>query len=270
MNHAQTIRGAVTGVRSGLALGSLLLVVISVSGCVSYRVPGGPANFRAMGITEEMLEEQTDVSISRRLERKPLASFPVTVAVVRVQDRNYSSYTSGSYGRGNYRIVTTRDVESDEAFDRIAALPMIRTLAPLSRLVVAEELNTELELREAAATVQAGMLLIYTFDTTFGVEEAIVPLSIITLGLFPDDEARVTTTVSAVLIDTRNGYVYGLTEATSHQTQLANNWTSQAAIDQSRRRAEQEAFDKLIEGIETLWMGVIQTYGPSLSVEAEG
>lgn len=270
MNHAQAIREAIDGVRSGLAAGSLFVAIIFLSGCVTYRVPGGPANFRAMGITEELIEEQTDVSISRRLARKPLASFPTTVAVVRVQDRSYSSYTTGSYGRGNYRIVTTRDVESEEAFNRIASLPMIRSLAPLNRLVVSELLNTELELREAAATVQADMLLIYTFDTTFGVEEKIVPLSIITLGLFPDDEARVTTTVSAVLIDTRNGYIYGLAEATSHQTQLANNWTSQAAIDQSRRRAEQEAFDKLIDGIDTMWMGVIQTYGPSLSGEAEG
>ena len=270
MNHAHTIRVDGNGVRSGLMLGSLLIGALSLPGCVSYRVPGGPADFRAMGITEDLVENQTDISIRRRLERKPLAAFPTTLAIVRVQDQGYSSFSASTYGRGNYCIVTTRDVESDEAFDQIASLPMIRTLAPLNRLVVDSRLNTELELREAAATVQADMLLIYTFDTTFGVEEAIVPLSIITLGLFPDDEARVTTTVSAILIDTRNGYVYGLTEATSHQTQLANNWTSQAAIDQSRRRAEQEAFDKIIVGFGVLWKNVIQTYGPSLTVEAAG
>ncbi len=59
-------------------------------------------------------------------------------------------------------------------------------------------------------------------------------------------------------------------QSSSHKSQLANNWTSQAAIDQSRRRAEQEAFDKLIERIDAMWMGVIQAYGPSLSVEIEG
>ena len=247
---------------TGIFIGLMGATFLSMTGCFSYRVPGAAANFRAIGITPETLEEQTDLSISRLLERKPLASFPTSIAVVRVQGRQYRSHTSYGYGTGAFTVVTNRDVESDEAFDQINELPMIRNLIPLNRIVLREQMNSEKDLREAAAAVQADMLLVYTFDTTFGVEEKFAPLSFITLGLFPDDEARVICTVSAALLDTRNGYVYGLAEATSQQSQLANNWTSKTAIDQSRRRAEKEAFEKLIIELEKMWGRVVRQYGP--------
>jgi hypothetical protein len=241
------------------------------TGCaMSYRTPGPGADFRSLGVTDDDVEQGTDYAIGRRLERKPLAAFPTHIAIVRVQGGGYASHSSRSYGRGNYSVVTTRDVESDAAFERLAALPSIRGLAPLNRLVISEYLNDEEDLRQAAASVQADMLLIYTFDTVFDVEEKIAPLSVFTLGLFPDDEARVTSTVSAALLDTRNGYVYGLAEATSHQTQLANNWTSEAAVDQSRRRAEQEAFDKLVENLATMWERVVREYAPAEAVNPAG
>lgn len=110
-------------------------------------------------------------------------------------------------------------------------------------------------------TTGANAAHLHLCHTSFLVEKKIAKLCFIKLGLFQDDEVRVTTTVSAVLIDTRSGYIHGLTEATSHQTQLVNNWTSQAAIDQFRRRAEQEAFENSLRGY-TLWMGVTLSYAP--------
>jgi len=251
--------------------GASLALAAMASGCaMSYRTPGPGASFRSLGVTDEDVEQGTDFAIGRRLERKPLAAFPAHIAIVRVQGGGYYSHSSRSYGRGNFSVVTTRDVESDAAFECLAALPAIRGLAPLNRLVISEYLNDEEDLRQAAASVQADMLLIYTFDTVFDVEEKIAPLSFVTLGLFPDDEARVTSTVSAALLDTRNGYVYGLAEATSHQTQLANNWTSRAAVDQSRRRAEQEAFDRLVENLAVMWDRVVREYAPAEGTVAAG
>jgi hypothetical protein len=62
------------------------------------------------------------------------------------------------------------------------------------------------------------VLLVYTLDTTFVVEDKAAPLSVVSLGLFPNHLARVVCTASAVLMDTRNGYVYGVAEGTARRT----------------------------------------------------
>jgi hypothetical protein len=241
---------------------SLALASAVASGCASYRTPGVAADFHAMGITPEQAATQTDASINDRLDRKPLAGFPTNIAVVRVQGPYYRSQTARGYGTGGFTVVTTRDVETPEAFDQLAGLPMVEGIAPLNRLVLPAEFSSEKSLREAAASVQADMLLLYTFDTEFETDKKVAPLGLITLGLFPDRLARVTSTASAALIDTRNGYVYGLSEATGHDDQLTNAWNNTDAIDSSRRKAEREAFDGLVKEVQSLWSGVVKRYGP--------
>ncbi len=252
-------------IRSRNALTALVAAAVCCAGCASYTTPGRAADFRALGLTDEEQLKQTEPSIAERLDRKPLASFPASIAIVRVQGRGYHSHTARGYGHGSFTIVTTRDVERDEDFNTLTSLPMIRGLVPLNRLVVSERITSDLQLRRAAAEVQADMLLLYTFDTIFGSESKLAPLSAITIGLFPEREARVTSSVSAALIDTRNGYIYGLAEATANTKRLANAWTSAAAVDESRRNAEREAFEKLIKELETTWQGVAATYGPKQS-----
>ena len=245
-----------------MAIGCAVIAVVAVTGCANYATPGKAASFRAMGITEQDVEDLTDTSIAQRLDRKPTAGFPVALAVVRVQESGYRAYHTPSYGSGNFSVVSVRDVESDEAFDRIGRLPMVRGVAALNRLVLPEHYDSERDLRGGAAAVQADMLFIYTFDTVFGVEDKIKPLSVITLGLFPQDEARVTSTALGVLVDTRTGYVYGLAEGTAHEQQLANAWTSATAVDQTRRRAERLAFEEMVQSFETTWHAVVREYGP--------
>jgi hypothetical protein len=58
-------------------------------------------------------------------------------------------------------------------------------------------------------------------------------------------------------MDTRNGYVYGIAEATDQQNQLASAWTSDAAVDQTRKRVEAKAFAKLVGQLEQTWPGVV-------------
>jgi hypothetical protein len=108
--------------------------------------------------------------------------------------------------------------------------------------------------------MHADVLLIYTLDTTFLVEDKVAPLTVVTLGLSPNQQAKVVCTASALLMDTRNGYLYGLAEATDRQDQLASAWTSGAAVDQARRRTETKAFSKLVAELEKTWAGVVQTY----------
>lgn len=232
------------------------------AGCMSYRTPGAAADFHALGITPDEVAARTETSIAQRLSRKPLAGFPTNIAIARVQGPAYRSYTSRGYGEGRFTVVTARDVESDDAFKRISSMPMIAGVAPINRLVLPDRLENEESLRQAAASVQADMLLLYTFDTQFETSKKVAPMGLLTLGLFPDRVARVSSTASAALIDTRNGYVYGLAEATGKDDQLTNAWNNADAIDSSRRKAEQKAFDDLVTQLQTMWGGVVKRYGP--------
>lgn len=242
---------------------AVLLWAGCLVGCSSYTTPGGPADFRALGITASEADAATDPSIARQMATRPLAAFPANIATVRLQDAAYGRYWSEATLRGNYTIVTNREAESQEAFDKLAALPHVRAWVPLNRLVLPQSVRTSEDLRVSAAAVHCDMLLIYTLDTKFGSETTVPYLGAFTLGLFPNKQARVTSTASAALVDTRSGYIYGLAEATHKTDQMANAWTTEEAVEQSRRRAEGKALEKLAGEIEVMWTGVAREYGPA-------
>lgn len=233
------------------------------SGCTtSYTTPGAAASFHAMGITPDQARTMTDAGIAEQLDRKPAASFPANVAAVRVQASGYHSYTAHGIGAGRFSVVTHRDVETDEDIARLASMPLVASLQSISSVLLPERLDSVWDLRRMAAALQSEMLFVYTFDTRFGSETVVPALGVITLGLFPSEQARVTSTVSGVLVDTRTGFVYGTVEATSSTTQAANKWTTRDAIDQSRRRAEADAFAKLVDRIDGMWTMVTARFGP--------
>ena len=235
-----------------------------LTGCAaSYHAPGRAADFRALGITPEAQQAGAPSDINSAFNRKPLASFPAGVAAVRIQAPGYVSKTAQGWGSGAFSVVTTRDVESDQSLDRLKKLPEVRGIAPLNRLLLPRELNSEKDLRNAAAQLQADMLLVYTFDTTFHDRDLATPLSIVTLGLSPTQATQVVTTASAVLMDTRNGYVYGVAESSAKKRGLATAWNTESAIDGDRQKTEREAFDKLVGQIETMWTGVVTEFGPN-------
>jgi hypothetical protein len=240
---------------------SALLLLPLVAGCAaSYTTPGGPANFERVGVTKTIREASTDGVIQKAFDKKPLARFPTGVAIVRVQAPEYASQTAQGVGSGAFSVVTTRDVEKPEQIERLSKLPMILGIAPLNRLLLTQNLKSDLELRQAAAQLQADVLLIYTLDTQFKTEDKAAPLSVITLGLSPNQQVRVTSTASAVLMDTRNGYIYGLAEATDQQNHMTSAWQNETAIDETRRSTETAAFGKLIGELETTWNGVVARY----------
>src|SRR5207253_5599323 len=118
--------------------------------------------------------------------------WPASIAVARVQANGYVSRTAQGWGRGSYCIVTNRDVEKDAQFERLTKLPMVRGIAPIGRVLLMSTptLNSDAELRQAAATLQADMVLMYTLDTQFWVRDMAKPLTVISLGLSPSQEAR--------------------------------------------------------------------------------
>jgi hypothetical protein len=183
-----------------------------------------------------------------------------------VQAPGYQSDSAQSYGEGNYCVITTRDVESEKDWKRLAKLPMVTGVAPINRLLLPHQLNSDLELRQAAASLHADILLIYTIDTTFHVEDHATPLTVLTLGLSPNQTAQVVSTASAVLMDTRNGYLYGFSESTEKGFQLTSAWTTQSAIEDARKRTESKAFEKLSQGMEGTWSTVIRNFAQGQKV----
>lgn len=245
---------------NGLLLGIGAYCSVLIIGCAQYTTPAG-------GVSMESLAK-ADAGISERMQREPAAPFPARLAFVRVQDNGYHSYRSDSYGSGNYSVVTVREVEQDKDLERIQRLPMIRDVATLNRLVIPGKLESDKELRLAAASLKADLLLAYTFDTTYRINgKDVGPLGLITLGFVPIDEAVVTSTASAALFDVRTGYVYGLAEATARESQHTNAWHTQAAADEGRVSAERKAFEQLLTNFEGIWKNVVQEHARTASAK---
>jgi hypothetical protein len=238
-----------------------VIVMAALTGCASYATPGEAAPVETFAPQADGLGGRPANLIEQAFARRPTAKFPASVAVVRVQAPRYRSYTAQGWGTGRYSIVTTRDVEKPEQVERLAKLPQLRGIAPINRLLINGNLDSDRPLREAAAQLQADMLLVYTFDTDFTTENKIKPLSVVTLGLSPNKQVRVTTTVSAVLMDTRSGFVYGLAEATTQENRLTNSWQTGVSVDETRRSTESDAFEKLVGELETTWRNVLAQRG---------
>jgi len=241
-------------------MGRLVFALALLPACLAgrYLTPGKPADLSLFA----------DPPVRALLDRKPVAPFPARLAVVRVQGPGYRSQTAHGWGRGGFTIVTTRDVEEDEQFDRIAALPQVAAVARMNKLLFPRHLGSEMELRKAAAAVQADVVLVYTFDTAFHVDRRLRPATFVSLGLFPNRKARVHATAAGLLVDTRTGFVFGTVEATANRSKLANAWSSRQAVDDSRRRAESEAFEGLVREVERAWPGIARRHGGSRTLPA--
>lgn len=257
-----------TSWRRGMALVGSFILCAELMGCASeYATPGRAADFQKLGVNRQML---TDAGINETLSKQPLAKFPCGLAVVRVQAPDYRSDSAQAYGTGNYCVITTRDIESDKDWKILSKLPMVTGVAPINRLLLPHQLNSDLELRQAAASLHADILLIYTIDTTFHVEDHATPLTVLTLGLSPNQTAQVVSTASAVFMDTRNGYLYGYSESTEKGFQLTSAWTTASAIEDARKRTESRAFEKLANGLQGTWKHVIDNFAaPHVSATDE-
>lgn len=226
-----------------LALGLAIL-----QGCATYTTPAAGVNMSTL----------SDDDIVELMALEPAAQFPARLAMVRVQSSGYRSLTADSYGTGSFSVVTTRDVESEDDILRIAALDNVAAVAPITRLILPQELNTIKDLRLGAARLKADLLLIYTLDTRFNVEStSLGPLSAVTLGFLPNKEAFVSATTSALLVDVRTGFIYGTAESSARESQRASVWSTEAAIDEARQLAERNSFKQFVGEFETLWQATL-------------
>ena len=74
-----------------------------------------------------------------------------------------------------------------------------------------------------------------------------------TLGLAPNKRYKINATASAILMDTKTGYIYGAIEETENRSGLTIAWGSSNAIEASRKAAERAAFEKLLASFEPFW-----------------
>ena len=156
--------------------------------------------------------------------------------------------------------MTVRDVETEEDFDRLARQPFLAQISPLSRLLLPSEFDSDKELRRAAARLEADMLLVYTVDTTFLDTDKSTILGVVSFGFGPNIDLRVISTVSALLMDVRTGYLYGTIEQTAREQDTTSTVSTRNACDRLRLRTERQAFEDFLTEFETLWPNVVENY----------
>ena len=225
----------------------LSIAALLLNGCAHYTTPGGSVS----------LGEFVDEDIQEFYAATPASQFPAGMAVIRVQDKGYSQRTS-NYSQGRFEVVTARDVETDEALQKLQQLTYMRGVAPVGRLLLPSAPDSLRDLRVPAARLQADMLLVYTVDTVFTVDgKSLGPLSLVSLEFLPNHKAHVTATVSGVLIDVRTGFIYGTAEASSTEVQRSSMWSTRLAVESARGIAEQQAFDSFVDEFGLMWNDVL-------------
>ncbi len=227
-----------------------LLISLLLAGCASYVVPGGAVR----------LDSINRADIAEIASRKPAAKFPAVLAIVRIQAASYRSYTSEAIGSGNFAVVPTQELLSEEDLGSVGSWSGVSAATPVGRLLLPAKLDSIDDLRLAAAKLQADIVMVYTIDTSFRVQgRSYGPLSAISLGLAPDRDAFVTSTASAIFTDVRTGYTYGVAESTAKASGLTNIWGSRGTIDRKRVEAEQAAFRQMLAEAKKTWHRISST-----------
>lgn len=235
-----------------LSILAVLIGVVLGNGCASYIPPSGRADLTA--ISSQSMQES--------FAAKPAAAFPASIVAIRVQRPGYRSYYTeqegGVYGGGRYSVITVKEVEDEADLARLSKLPDIGGLISISSLLLPQTLQSDKELREAAARLKADMVLMYTFDTSFHDNDASFALTTVSLGLSPTRKIFVRVAASALLIDTRTGFIYAALEANEKRVVRSNAWESQGSADRARQDAEKAAFKGLVAEFEKSWPAIVE------------
>lgn len=202
----------------------------------------------------------TDPKVKKAFVARPAIKFPANLAVVRIQESGYRSESVQGVGSGAYSVVSSSDVETERDIDTISKLPGVAGVARLNRLLLPKALVSDLDLREAAAKLQAEAVLVYTVSTEFSNNDVIAPLTTLTLGLAPNQRYKIHSTASAILMDTKTGYIYGALEEGDARSGLTIAWGSSSAIEASRRKAERAAFEKLLASFSPFWARIYSRF----------
>lgn len=275
--NQSSLAGALSRSFRAVAAGGIAVIAsVCLTGCYSsYATPGKAADFSDLGLSvrsQDMTDDErallTDRFIEQRLNTKPLASFPARIVFAQVQGTGYRWSGRSTYGEGNTTIVDTHhDPAMEEAIKTLSDPPMpgVTSLGILNSLLVPDRIRDHSDLRAAAANLQADMLLLYTFDTKIHDDEFLPYVGILTLGLFPDRVTKATSNASAILIDTRNGYVYGAATGIAEASEVSSFLGSSKAFDKAIKRVEADAMIDLVKNMRTAWGLILDEHAPQLA-----
>ena len=139
----------------------ILPLLLVFSGCAGYVPPGPKADLTLFAPDD----------IQQSFALRPASPVPAAIACVRAQGPRYTNpyldHNGAAAGTGRYSVITTREAGEQTQIDRIAALPQVSGVTGINRLLLPAKLETDRELRAAAARLQADLLLLYPFDTAF-------------------------------------------------------------------------------------------------------
>ncbi len=220
-----------------------LVLALGLSSCATYTTPGRPADLTLF----------TEPKARKAYTARPAIRFPANIAIVRVQEGGYVSAQGRAHGQGAYSVVTKRDIEKEKDVDALSQLPGLAGAVKLNRLLLPQTLNTDEDLREAAAKLHADAILIYTLNTEFRSNDVLPPLTALSLGILNTTRYQITATASAILMDTKTGYIYGALEESSDETAGAILFDGS---DFARQKAERSAFEKLLTSFGPFWKGL--------------
>jgi len=201
------------------------------------------------------LAKFTDSGVAKAWAARPAVRFPATIAAVRIQ--NCSTYQNNS---GFSVLPVIDDISNEESREIARQLSGVQTIAPLSSLLFTDNKASDLAIRSAAAKLHANVVLVYTLNTSTNTSDFIEPLTVLTLGLLPNRTYRVNAVVSAILMDTQTGFVYGTLEEKDSRTGLTMAWGSEDATTGAMRKAEKSAIKKLLKEFPAFWNNIYRLH----------
>jgi len=255
-----------------------LFLIALLSGCSSYIPPGRRADLQQLAPSAPVAQTDsqtaprtfTDANASapasaeQLLAAQPANPFPTGIVMVRLQAPDYTNYyidqNGGKFGEGRFCVVLTKELGENEQYERLSKLPKIADVIGLNRILLPQRFDSLEQIRAAAARLSAGMVLLYTVDTKYRDTNSSKTLTAISLGMSSTKKITVLTTVSALLMDTKTGYIYSAYETTEKEEISSSAWGTRENADKARQKTEARAFARLVDDFVESWPRLLKRY----------
>ncbi len=228
------------------ALTLTLTATAFLTGCSSYV---NTPNVKAARAQKQ--EAFSHTLISRAYNAQPTITFPATIAIA---------------PQGTEALMQLRALDALGKLDSLKRLPDLRGLPLVSGLVESDIDHpdaakvADLRLREAAARLHADAVLIMSIETNATDGQIFSPLTVATLGLFPNNRYEIIATGLLALVDTRTGYVYGTLEKSAAKSGIVMVAGSDESLERRKHQAQREAMEKLLSEVPAFWQSVVSTH----------
>lgn len=228
-----------------LAIAALAALSFGLAGCQSSYVNSTAGE----AMRAKKVAAFSHPIIARAYNAKPAIRFPATIALA---------------PQGLETTTQLRVLDAAGKLDALKNLPQISAVASVSSLMYADSGSESREiwnksdviLREAAAKLHADAVWILKIETSVTDGKIFGPLSLLTLGTFPNDRTEVIATAMGALVDTRTGYVYATAERSAGRTGYSTSYDSDGR-DRAVNRASKLAMEKLFGEIPATWQAVV-------------